>query len=67
MINKLFKIMEKSQNRKILRKYEIETQDLLKKRSEIAETEEPADIKAPKKRNYRMRAHCNPLSITPFP
>ena len=58
--------MEKLQHKKILQKYESETLMLLKKRNEINEENED-EIKAPQKRDYRMRAHCNPLSITPFP
>ena len=64
---KITKLMERLQNKKILQKYENETMMLLKKRTEIANEENGEEIKNPQKRDYRMRAHCNPLSITPFP
>lgn len=53
------------QSNKNLMMYEKVTSEYMKKRKEL-DKKEKLD-KVPKKRNYRVRAHCNPLSDTPFP
>lgn len=57
--------MKPKHSNKVLKKY-LEETELLKstqvKRSTLTEPDQ-----LPKKRDYRMRAHCNPLSDTPFP
>lgn len=58
--------MEKPQSNRILERYRAETAELLKKRQASA-APEGAEAKMPKRAEFRMRAHCNPLSDTPFP
>ena len=55
--------MDQIQSNPVLRKYSAEAKKLAEERAEI-KTE---IAQMPKKANYRMRAHCNPLSDTPFP
>lgn len=59
--------MEKPQSNQVLQKYRNETQRILEEKNQKASPEELAEIKMPKRANFRMRAHCNPLSDTPFP
>ena len=61
--------MEKPQSNRVLQHYRQETAELLKKRQEGADNakDEEKVVKMPKRAEYRMRAHCNPLSDTPFP
>ena len=58
--------MEPKQSNKVPRKYIDETEGYLKTGHE--KKHNPAEpLKLPKKRDFRMRAHCNVLSGTPFP
>lgn len=55
----------KLQSNKILEKWERLSEDYMVKREKVALKEKAEDI--PRKKHYRMRAHCNVLSDTPFP
>jgi len=55
--------MEKLQSNPVLRKYTAESKKIIESKIEKIDNLP----KMPKKADFRMRAHCNPLSDTPFP
>ena len=57
--------MKSKHSNKILKKYIEETESILANHIKRSGITEPTEI--PKKKDYRMRAHCNPLNDTPFP
>jgi hypothetical protein len=62
--------MERTQSNPILQRYKQESKQILEDKAHKDSSlpaEVLSEIKMPKRANYRMRAHCNPLSDTPFP
>lgn len=72
--------MEPKQSNPKLEKYRQESNEILKKRGKMVRdkpakpkvpedpvSEEEDQFEMPKKAEFRMRAHCNPLCDTPFP